>query len=272
MGVALITGASSGVGREMARHLHRRGNEVVITARSAGALEELAAELGGAQVVVADLSQPEGVDAVVEAVERVDLLVNNAGFGDYGPFVKAERARLRGMVELNSAALTELTRVYLPSMVERHAGQILNVASTAAFLAGPEMAVYSATKAFVLSFSEAIAEEVRGTGVTVTAFCPGAFSSGFQDAAGAGARSSSRIASCRAQRRWRRQRSSRSITRRWSRSRAPSTRSVRSCHASPLVPCCAERRTSPSARPEHASTHALGFERAGEGESDECVQ
>jgi uncharacterized protein len=186
MGVALITGASSGVGRELARRLHRRGNQVVITARSAGALEELAAELGGAQVVVADLSQPEGVDAVVDAVERVDLLVNNAGFGDYGPFVKAERARVRGMVELNCAALTELTRAYLPSMVERHAGQILNVASTAAFQAGPEMAVYCATKAFVLSFSEAIAEEVRGTGVTVTAFCPGAFSSGFQDAARSG--------------------------------------------------------------------------------------
>jgi short-subunit dehydrogenase len=182
MGVALITGASSGVGRELARRLNQRGNEIIVAARSADALHELADELGGARVVVADLSHPDGVAALIDAVDRVDLLVNNAGFGDYGAFIESEPSRVRGMVELNCAALAELTRAYLPSMVERHAGQILNVASTAAFQAGPQMAVYCATKAFVLSFSEAVAEEVRGTGVTVTAFCPGAFRSGFAEA------------------------------------------------------------------------------------------
>jgi short-subunit dehydrogenase len=180
MGIALVTGASSGIGRELAVRLHGRGHAVVLVARSADALGALSAELGGSQVVVADLSRSEGVDAVTRAVGDVDLLVNNAGFGDSGLFASSDQAKAREMIDLNCAALTALCGAYLPGMLERHSGQVLNIASTAAFQAGPEMAVYYATKAFVLSFSEAIAEETRGSGVSVTAFCPGAFSSGFQ--------------------------------------------------------------------------------------------
>ena len=183
MGIAVVTGASSGLGRELAARLNARGHEVVLVARTAGALESLAGELTGSRVITADLSRPEGIAAVTGVVPEVDVLVNSAGFGDCGPFVAADQARAREMIDLNCGALTELTGAYLGGMVARHAGQILNVASTAAFQAGPEMAVYYATKAYVLSFSEAIAEEVRGTGVTVTAFCPGAFSSGFGAAA-----------------------------------------------------------------------------------------
>ena len=175
MGIALVTGASSGIGKELAVRLHGRGHTVVLVARSADALHALSAELSGSKVVVADLSRPEGIEAVTEAVDAVDLLVNNAGFGDSGPFASSDQATAREMIELNCAGLTALCGAYLPGMLERRAGQVLNIASTAAFQAGPEMAVYYATKAFVLSFSEAIAEETRGTGVSVTAFCPGAF-------------------------------------------------------------------------------------------------
>jgi short-subunit dehydrogenase len=176
----MVTGASSGVGRELARRLAKRGDELVLVARSAKALEELSDELGGCRVVVADLGIRSGIAEVTEAVASVDVLVNSAGFGEFGPFASSDADRARAMVDLNCGALTELTRAYLSGMVERGSGQILNVASTAAFQAGPGLAVYCATKAYVLSFTEAVAEEVRGSGVTVTAFCPGAFSSGFQ--------------------------------------------------------------------------------------------
>lgn len=178
--IALVTGASSGIGAELARKLDARGYQVVLVARSQPALEQLAAALHDAIVVVADLSSPEGRQVVTEAVPRVDLLVNNAGFGAYGELISLPEAQMVEMVEVNCTALVALTSHYLPQLVERREGAVLNIASTAAFQAGPTMAVYFASKAFVLSFTEAVAEEVRSTPVVVTAFCPGAFTSGFQ--------------------------------------------------------------------------------------------
>lgn len=175
MTTALITGASGGIGEELARQARKAGHDVVLVARSGARLQKLADELGTAStiVVVADLSTAEGIAAVTAAVPVVDILVNNAGYGDFGPFVESGPTRVRNMVQQNVAALTDLTRHYLPAMVEGGNGRILNVASTAAFFPGPTMSVYYATKAFVLSFSEGIAEELRGSGVTVTALCPG---------------------------------------------------------------------------------------------------
>jgi len=180
MATALITGASSGIGLEIARIL-ARDNDVVLAARSEPALRELANELGGrARVVVSDLSEPAGAAKLAAEVPEVDVLVNNAGFGDFGDFANASPERLDQMIELNVGSLTRLTRAYLPAMLERGSGRIMNVASTAAFQPGPLMAVYYATKAYVLSLSEALAEETRGSGVTVTALCPGPTASGFQ--------------------------------------------------------------------------------------------
>ena len=182
MSVALITGASSGIGLELARLLAADGHDLVLAARNEPKLRELAEELGDGrvQVIATDLSDPSVVAAVHEQVPDVDVLVNNAGVGDFGPFVDADPVKTLAMIQLNVTSLTELTRRYLPAMVERGEGRVLNVASTAAFQPGPLMAVYYATKAYVLSFSEAIAEELRGTGVTVTALCPGPTASGFQ--------------------------------------------------------------------------------------------
>jgi len=180
MATALVTGASSGIGLELARLLAADGYTLALVARRADKLEALSSELGGAQVVAADLGSRGGVDQVVAAVPAVDVLVNNAGVGDFGPFAETDEARTAAMLQLNVAPVTALTRAYLPGMLERGHGRVLNVASTAAFQPGPLMAVYYATKAYVLSFSEAVAEEVRGTGVTVTALCPGPTESGFQ--------------------------------------------------------------------------------------------
>lgn len=187
-GVALITGASAGLGAEFARQLSKRGYRLVLAARRKGRLDSLASELGNARSVEIDLSQ-EGAAAelirnVSDAGETVDLLVNNAGFGLHGRFHKADPKRLRQMVDLNCGALTELCREVLPAMVERGSGAILNVASTAAFQAGPGMAVYFATKAYVLSLSEALHEEVRRSGVRVTALCPGPTRTEFGEVAG----------------------------------------------------------------------------------------
>jgi short-subunit dehydrogenase len=179
MSTALVTGASSGIGLEIARIL-AQDHDVVLAARSGDKLEALAQELGNARVVAVDLSDPDGPRKLVAEVSTVDVLVNNAGFGDWGPFVDAPADKLDEMIELNVGALTRLTRAYLPGMVERGSGRVMNVASTAAFQPGPLMAVYYATKAYVLSFSEALAEETRGSGVTVTALCPGPTASGFQ--------------------------------------------------------------------------------------------
>jgi short-subunit dehydrogenase len=186
---ALVTGASSGIGLELARLLAEDGHDLVLVARSGPSLETLAAELrsahgAAARVIVKDLSRPEA-SSEIHAETRaagldVDVLVNNAGYGIWGLFVDTNRASELEMMQVNMLALTELTKLYLPGMLQRGRGRILNVASTAAFQPGPLMAVYYATKAYVLSFSEAIAEELRGTGVSVTTLCPGPTRSGFQ--------------------------------------------------------------------------------------------
>jgi short-subunit dehydrogenase len=182
MGTALITGASGGIGAEIARVL-APDHDLVLLARSAAKLDALATELGGARVIAADLSDPAAVGKVVAELPDVDVLVNNAGVGDFGPFAHADPDRTLAMIQLNITSLTALTRHYLPGMLERGHGRVMNVASTASFQPGPLMAVYYATKSYVLSFSEAVAEETRGTGVTVTALCPGPTASGFQSAA-----------------------------------------------------------------------------------------
>jgi short-subunit dehydrogenase len=179
MATALVTGASSGIGLEIARIL-ARDHDVVLVARRADKLEALAADVGGARVMAVDLGDPSGPRQLIAEIPQVDVLVNNAGFGDWGPFADASETKLDEMIELNIGALTRLTRAYLPGMLGRGHGRVMNVASTAAFQPGPLMAVYYATKAYVLSFSEAIAEETRGTGVTVTALCPGPTASEFQ--------------------------------------------------------------------------------------------
>jgi uncharacterized protein len=186
VGTAVVTGASSGLGREFATMLAERGERVVAVARRADAINELASTSPRIEAVAADLATAAGRDALADAVDAVDILVNNAGFGSAGAFADTGRELSDRMVDVNVVALTDLTARWLPGMVARGAGRVVNVASTAAFQPGPKMAVYYATKAFVLSFTEAIAEELRGTGVTATAFCPGPFASGFQDVAGIG--------------------------------------------------------------------------------------
>jgi uncharacterized protein len=188
---ALITGASSGIGLELARIFAEHGHDVVLVARSEGKLNSLASELQSrgvrAHVVATDLGAPGAAKTVVDRTRElgvdVDVLVNNAGYGLYGPFLETSLDAELAMIQLNIVTLTELTKRLLPAMVARKRGRILNLASTAAFLPGPLMAVYYATKAYVLSFSEAIANELSGSGVTVTALCPGPTASGFQAAA-----------------------------------------------------------------------------------------
>ncbi len=189
--LALITGASGGLGLEMARILARQGYRLVLTARSEGALAEAAQEaerLGSpeARAVALDLSDDDAAPRLVAALDGVvpDVLINNAGFGAHGPFEGIGAEETHRMVTLNVTALTDLTRALLPGMRARGRGQILNVASTASFQPGPFMATYYATKAYVLSLSEALHDELRGTGVTVTCLCPGPTQTGFADRAG----------------------------------------------------------------------------------------
>lgn len=189
-GTVLITGASSGIGLELARECARHGHDLVLVARRADRLEEAAAELRErvqVEVVVSDLSQLNACQALYDRLaEReiaVDYLVNNAGFGLYGPFVEGDADRQQEMIALNIAALTQLTRLFAADMRARRRGHVLNVASTAAFQPGPMMAVYFATKAYVLHFSEAIDNELKGTGVGVTALCPGSTESEFAETA-----------------------------------------------------------------------------------------
>lgn len=193
MPTALVTGASSGIGAELARSLARRDHDLILAARRADALEVLATELraehGRAVTVTpADLSTDEGppalLDAVLGAGLQVDVLVNNAGFATHGPFARIDLETELAELRLNVVALTWLAKALLPGMLERGRGGILNVASTAAFQPGPGMAVYYASKAYVLHLSEALSEEVRGSGVTVTALCPGPTETGFQRRAG----------------------------------------------------------------------------------------
>lgn len=186
---ALITGASGGIGYDLAEIMAADGLNLVIVARSADKLDKMAHEFGqkyGVTItaVAKDLARPQAPTELVAALEAanitIDLLVNNAGFATYGRFHELPLERELQMIQLNITTLTHLTHLLLPGMVQRGQGQIMNVASTAAFQPGPLMAVYYASKAFVLSFSEAIANELEGTGVTVTALCPGPTASGFQ--------------------------------------------------------------------------------------------
>jgi short-subunit dehydrogenase len=186
---ALITGASGGIGEELAKVFAERGFDLVLVARTEAklaALGESLAERHGIRAIpiAADLSQSESpAEVVAQLASRgltVDVLVNNAGFAAYGKFQEIDLGHQRQLIQVNIAALTELTHHLLPGMLARRRGKILNVASTAAFMPGPLMAVYYASKAYVLSFSEALNNELAGTGVTVTALCPGPTSSGFQ--------------------------------------------------------------------------------------------
>lgn len=188
---ALITGASAGLGTEFARLFARDGHDVVLVARSRDKLEALAAELRAAHgvvahVVAADLGRPDGAETVARGTASlsVDFLVNNAGFGSNGAFVDLELARELEMVQVNCASLIALTHHFGGSMKSRKFGRILNIASTAGFQPGPFMATYYASKSFVISFSEAVAYELRDSGVTVTCHCPGATATEFAKVAG----------------------------------------------------------------------------------------
>ena len=181
-GIALVTGASAGIGAALAHRFAAGGHDVVLVARRADALRRLAREISAAHdvrawAVSADLSDPDAPDALADAMRRarrpIDVLVNNAGVLDYGPFVGMTPAQHRRMVDLNVGALVQLVARFVPPMVERGRGRVLNVASIAAFQPIPALATYAATKAFVLSLTESLAEELRNTGVTATALCPG---------------------------------------------------------------------------------------------------
>jgi short-subunit dehydrogenase len=186
--VSLITGASAGLGVEFARQLSAKGHHLVLVARRKDRLEALAAELGNARAVELDLSAPGAAARLMADVaaqgETVDVLINNAGFGLMGRFNELDAKRQREMIDLNCGALTELCGAVVPEMITRKSGAILNVASTAAFQPGPGMAVYFATKAYVLSFSEALHEEVKRDGVKVSALCPGPTLTEFGEVAG----------------------------------------------------------------------------------------
>src|SRR6266567_1226155 len=186
----LITGAAAGIGYELAKLFARDHHNLVLVARSAAKLGQVAAELQvhgiTVKTIALDLSTPLAPKFLFDQLldTPIDILLNNAGFGAFGDFAEMPEEEILGQIELNVTALTQLTRLFLPPMVQRHSGRIMNVASTAAFQPGPLMAVYYATKAYVLSFSEAIANELRHSGVTVTCFCPGATHTGFAKRAG----------------------------------------------------------------------------------------
>ena len=188
--VALVTGASAGLGVEFARQLSKRGYALVLAARRKARLEELAAELGNARAVAVDLSKASAAAKLMADIEAngesVDLLVNNAGFGLIGRFAELDAKRERQMIDLNIGVLTDLCRAVAPAMIERRSGGIINVASTAAFQPGPKMAVYFATKAFVLSLTETLHEELKPHGIQVTCLCPGPTRTEFGDVAGFG--------------------------------------------------------------------------------------
>jgi short-subunit dehydrogenase len=192
-GTALVTGASSGIGVAVARELAARGHSVTLVARRRERLSSLASELESEHGVAAtalacDLAEPESRDRLEAEIRElgrsVEILVNNAGFGSRGRFVSNDGGRMREMVRLNVEAVVDLTSRFLPGMASRGRGAVLNVASLAAFQPLPGSATYAATKSFVLSFSEAIHEELRGSGVTVTAVCPGPVKTEFVQTAG----------------------------------------------------------------------------------------
>ncbi|HET9418542.1 MAG TPA: SDR family oxidoreductase [Chthoniobacterales bacterium] len=190
---ALITGASAGIGREFARQLAARANLLVLVARRGQRLEQLREELSArnprlkVHTRILDLRDASQIDALVQWLDRekidIDFLINNAGLGDLGPFASSDPARNDAMLLVNVVALTTLTRKLLPQMLARKRGAILNVSSSAGFLPIPECAVYAATKAYVNSFSEALRADLRGTGVSVCALCPGPVHTEFQEVA-----------------------------------------------------------------------------------------
>ena len=193
MPAALVTGASVGLGRAFAQILAREKFDLVLVARSQAQLDSLAAELRGSSgrtilTISQDLSEPGAAEKVFEEVGRsgltIDALINNAGFGAQGRFWEVDRQQQLQMIQLNIATLTDLTRLFLPSFIERRRGRILNIASTAAFQPGPLMAVYYASKAYVVSFSQAVHNEARPYGVTVTCLCPGPTKTEFAQRAG----------------------------------------------------------------------------------------
>jgi uncharacterized protein len=192
MATALITGASNGIGLELAKVHASKGDNVVLVARNKAKLDELKSELEThykikVTTIAKDLSAHNAALDVYNETKAagiaVDYLINNAGFGDFGMFVETDWSKEEQMINLNITTLTQFTKLYLKDMVARKSGRIMNVASTAAFQSGPTMAVYYATKAYVLSFSEAVNNEVSDKGVTITTLCPGATESGFQAAA-----------------------------------------------------------------------------------------
>jgi short-subunit dehydrogenase len=198
---ALVTGASAGIGRALAEELGRGGANLVLTARRRDRLEALALEFSTkysvrTEIVVADLAQPAAPEAIFRFTQEkgieIGLLVNNAGFGQYGEFHKVEPQRLLEMVQVNCSAVLYLTRLYLPAMVARRSGDVLIVASTASFQAVPYISTYAATKGFDLFLAEGLSEEMRPYGVRVCALCPGTTESEFHDLAGHPAHSKGR--------------------------------------------------------------------------------
>ncbi|QPC42256.1 SDR family oxidoreductase [Kaustia mangrovi] len=191
--LALITGASGGIGEAFAREIAADGHAVALVARDEDQLNRVAGVIASttdmpAYPIVLDLAEPDAADRLIAALTRrgldPDILVNNAGFGLVGPALELDRSEQVAMIDLNVRALADLALALLPAMRERGTGGIVNMASLASFMPGPGMAVYYATKAFVLSFSEALSSELAGTGVTVTAVCPGPVPTGFQPRSG----------------------------------------------------------------------------------------
>ena len=191
MKTVLITGASSGIGKEFAYIFAKNGFQLILTARRTEALESLATECrnkfkSSVFVVSHDLSKPNSGTSLTEKVDalaEVDVLINNAGYGDHGNFVDSDRNRGLDMLQLNMVSLTELTHIFAQRMVKRNDGKILNVASTAAFQPMAKFGIYAATKAYVLHLTEAIHFELKSTNVSVSALCPGATKTGFEEAA-----------------------------------------------------------------------------------------
>ena len=188
----LITGASEGIGRELAEVFAKKQYNLVLTARNEQKLKQIQIKLIHdynikVKIISADLALPESPQNIYDFLQKekihIDILINNAGFGEYGGFTEIEWQREKSMIQLNITALTELSKLFLPPMLEKNQGKIMNVASTAAFFPGPRMAVYYATKAYVLSFSEALSSEMSGKNITVTALCPGPTESQFSQRA-----------------------------------------------------------------------------------------
>ena len=186
---ALITGASSGIGRELVLLMAAKGHALVLVARRSEQLKQLAEEITAqyktnVHVIAKDLTSPTAADEIYEETNKrglaIDILINNAGFGDFGSYLCTDPNKELQMLQLNIIALTRLTKLFLPNMVLRHSGHVMNLASVAAFMPGPYMTVYYATKAFVLSYTEALAEELHQTGIKITAFCPGPVATKFE--------------------------------------------------------------------------------------------